>query len=99
MAGGRKETPRQKMIGILYLVLLGLVALNVSDSILDAFKNLATSLGTSTQNTQAGIDNMFSAFRATKLRDEPERAQPILQKAEQASAHANELTRTVDELE
>jgi gliding motility-associated protein GldM len=99
MAGGRKETPRQKMIGILYLVLLGLVALNVSDSILDAFKNLATSLGTSTQNTQAGIDNMFSAFRATKLKDEPERAQPILQKAEQASAYANELTRTVDELE
>ena len=43
MAGG-KQTPRQKMIGILYLVLLGLVALNVSDSILEAFKNLTDSL-------------------------------------------------------
>lgn len=97
MAGG-KETPRQKMIGILYLVLLGLVALNVSDSILDAFKNLATSLGTSTQNTQAGIDNMFSAFRETKLKDEPERAQPILAKAEEASQLANNLTGYVDSL-
>ena len=53
------------MIGILYLVLLGLVALNVSDSILDAFKNLGNSLNTSTQNTQTGIDNMFLSSRET----------------------------------
>lgn len=98
MAGGRKETTRQKMIGILYLVLLGLVALNVSDSILDAFKNLSVSLSTSTQNTQTGIDNMFAAFRATKLKDEPERAKPILDKAEQASQLANNLTSYVDSL-
>ena len=36
MAGG-KETPRQKMIGMMYLVLLALLAMNVSKSILDAF--------------------------------------------------------------
>jgi gliding motility-associated protein GldM len=36
MAGG-KETPRQKLIGIMYLVLMTLLALNVSKSILDAF--------------------------------------------------------------
>lgn len=36
MAGG-KETPRQKMIGMMYLVLTALLALNVSKSILDAF--------------------------------------------------------------
>ncbi len=98
MAGGRKETPRQKMIGILYLVLLGLVALNVSDSILDAFKNLSISLNTSTQNTQTGIDNMFATFRASKLKDEPERAKPILDKAEQASGLVNDLTSYIDSL-
>ncbi|RQP08446.1 MAG: gliding motility protein GldM [Parapedobacter sp.] len=97
MAAG-KQTPRQRMMGILYLVLLGLVALNVSDSVLDAFKNLATSLGTSTQNTQEGIDNMFNAFRATKLKDEPERAQPILGRAEQASQLANNLSSYIDSL-
>jgi gliding motility-associated protein GldM len=97
MAAG-KQTPRQRMMGILYLVLLGLVALNVSDSVLDAFKNLATSLGTSTQNTQEGIDNMFNAFRATKLKDEPERAQPILSRAEQASQLANNLSGYIDSL-
>jgi len=98
MAGG-KETPRQKMIGILYLVLLGLVALNVSDSVLDAFRNLATSLNTSTQNTQATIDNMFNAFRETKLKDEPERAKPILERAEEASRLAQQLTGHVDSLQ
>ena len=96
MAGG-KETPRQRMIGILYLVLLGLVALNVSDSILDAFKNLGNSLNTSTQNTQAGIDNMFLAFRETKLKENPERAQPILTKAEQAQAVVAKLTSKIKE--
>lgn len=97
MAAG-KQTPRQRMMGILYLVLLGLVALNVSDSVLDAFKNLATSLGTSTQNTQEGIDNMFNAFRATKLKDEPDRAKPILSRAEQASQLANNLSGYIDSL-
>src|SRR5690606_15771158 len=82
--------------GILYLVLLGLVALNVSDSVLLAFKNLSDSLSTSTRNTQAGIDNMFTAFKETKLKDEEERARPILQRAEEASRLANYLSLYVD---
>lgn len=97
MAGG-KETPRQKMIGILYLVLLGLVALNVSDSILDAFKNLTNSLNTSTANVQSGVDATFASFEATKLKDEPVRARPIYDKAKQASAYAKELDAYVLEL-
>lgn len=94
---GQKETPRQRMIGILYLVLLGLVALNVSDSVLDAFRNLKESLGTSTQNTQAGIDNMFLAFRETKMKENPERAKPLLDKAEEAQRVASTLTNKLQE--
>ena len=36
MAGG-KQTPRQKLIGMMYLVLTALLALNVSVEVLDAF--------------------------------------------------------------
>ena len=36
MASG-KQTPRQKMINMMYLVLTALLALNVSKEILDAF--------------------------------------------------------------
>jgi hypothetical protein len=35
--GGGKETPRQKMISMMYIVLTALLALNVSKQILDAF--------------------------------------------------------------
>jgi hypothetical protein len=35
---GYKETPRQKMIAMMYLVLTALLALNVSKQILDAFQ-------------------------------------------------------------
>ncbi len=94
----KKENPRQKMIGILYLVLLGLVALTVSDSILDAFKNLTDSLKTSTENVQSGVDATFSAFEATKLKEEPKRAQPIYDRAKKASAYARELENYVIQL-
>tara|TARA_R110002072_G_scaffold281965_2_gene444637 strand:+ start:12298 stop:14061 length:1764 start_codon:yes stop_codon:yes gene_type:complete len=46
MAGG-KETPRQKMIGMMYLVLTALLALNVSKSILDAFVSIEENMQTS----------------------------------------------------
>ncbi|HOO09220.1 MAG TPA: gliding motility protein GldM, partial [Cyclobacteriaceae bacterium] len=36
MAGG-KETPRQKMIGMMYLVLTALLALQVSSAVLEKF--------------------------------------------------------------
>lgn len=97
MAGG-KETPRQKMIGILYLVLLGLVALNVSDSILDAFKNLTNSLNASTENVQSGVDATYASFEASKLKEEPVRAKPIYDKAKLASSYTKELEVYVSEL-
>src|SRR6187402_3077185 len=97
MAGG-KETPRQRMIGILYLVLLGLIALNVPDSLLDAFKNITDSLDKSRSNVTTGIENTYSAFEQTKLKEQPERAQPIYARAKEASKIADELNVYVEGL-
>ncbi|UOE50214.1 gliding motility protein GldM [Mucilaginibacter sp. SMC90] len=97
MAGG-KETPRQRMIGILYLVLLGLIALNVPDSLLDAFKNITNSLDASTKNVDTGLQATYSAFEASKLKEQPERAKLILDKAKHASAIAAELNTYIEEL-
>lgn len=52
MAGG-KETPRQKMIGMMYLVLTALLALNVSKSILDAFVAIEENIQISNENEYA----------------------------------------------
>lgn len=49
MAGG-KETPRQKMIGMMYLVLTALLALNVSKAILDAFVAIEENIQISNEN-------------------------------------------------
>lgn len=43
MAGG-KETPRQKMIGMMYLVLTALLALNISNAVLEKFAVLNNTL-------------------------------------------------------
>jgi gliding motility-associated protein GldM len=97
MAGG-KETPRQRMIGILYLVLLGLIALNVPDSLLDAFRNITNSLDQSRTNVTTSLQSTYSAFEATKLKEQPEKANQLLTKAKDASKAADELNVYIEEL-
>lgn len=64
MAGG-KETPRQKMIGMMYLVLTALLALNVSSTVLDKFAFINQSLeranGESANRNRRTIVGMKSA--------------------------------------
>src|SRR6185312_14188182 len=97
MAGG-KQTPRQRMIGILYLVLLGLIALSIPDSFMDALRNVTRSLDTSSSNVTTGINNTYSTFVATKLKEQHDRALPIYNKARQASAVAKALNDYVQAL-
>src|ERR1700679_1953910 len=97
MAGG-KQTPRQRMMGILYLVLLGLIALDVPDSLLDAFKNISDSLSASKNNVQIGIDNTFTAFEKTKLIQEPLRAKEPYSRAKTASLLVDSLNAYVESL-
>lgn len=51
--GGGKETPRQKMIGMMYLVLMAMLALNVSKSIIDAFIAIEENIQIANQNEHA----------------------------------------------
>ncbi|SFG63993.1 type IX secretion system motor protein PorM/GldM [Pedobacter insulae] len=97
MAGGR-ETTRQKMINIMYLVLLAMLALNVSDTILNAFKNINDSLDASKTNVSTSLDQLFSAFQNTELKNKPERAKPIWEKANKARAYADELNKEIQRL-
>lgn len=97
MAGG-KETTRQRMINIMYLVLLAMLALNVSDTILDAFKNINDSLDTSKNNVNTSINQLFSAFENSKLKEEPARAQPIYDKAKQAQKAADDLNNYIESI-
>lgn len=97
MAGG-KETTRQKMINIMYLVLLAMLALNVSDTILNAFKNINDSLDASKTNVSTSLDQLFTAFENTELKNKPQRAQPLWDDANKAKAYADDLNKDLQRL-
>ncbi|MEZ4937225.1 MAG: GldM family protein [Crocinitomicaceae bacterium] len=65
MAGG-KETPRQKMIGMMYLVLTALLALNVSKSILEAFVSMDNNIQAGTRSIQARGNEAFADLELVK---------------------------------
>lgn len=72
MAGG-KETPRQKMIGMMYLVLTALLALNVSKSILEAFVAIEENIQISNENEfLRGEEKLQELEEKTKEGDSPE---------------------------
>ncbi|MBH8558680.1 type IX secretion system motor protein PorM/GldM [Hymenobacter negativus] len=63
MAGG-KETPRQKMIGMMYLVLTALLALQVNSAILLKFKFIDDSLIDVNGKTNMAADNTVKNIQA-----------------------------------
>jgi len=71
--GGAKncpETPRQKMIGMMYLVLTAMLALNVSADILNGFNRLRQSMESSIQSTDRRTDDLMKTFEAAYSKDE-----------------------------
>ncbi|HEY1038617.1 MAG TPA: GldM family protein [Bacteroidia bacterium] len=66
MAGGGKETPRQKMIGMMYLVLTALLAMNVSKDILKAFVTVNDNLERTNVNFNKNTENIMKAFAEAK---------------------------------
>jgi len=73
--GGGKETPRQKMIGLMYLVLMAMLAMNVSKEIINAFVTLNNKLESSIEQTEAANSELTgffeSAFTTLKAQGAP----------------------------
>jgi hypothetical protein len=76
--GGGKETPRQKMVGLMYLVLMALLALNVTKAVLDAFVAIEKNLQV---GTLAQLDRGDSAVQelieATQDKTNPEKVKKV----------------------
>jgi len=101
MAGG-KETPRQKMIGMMYLVLTALLALNVSKSILDAFVAIEENIQVASENEFArGMEKKNQLHEQATSSDEPSiRAFAALQfkTVEEIDRKTANFIREVDEI-
>jgi len=89
MAGG-KETPRQKMIGMMYLVLTALLALNVSKEILNAFVAIEESLNTTYDNFEGKNKILYDKFQKA-LEDNKGKAQKFYDNAQKAKKYSKEV--------
>ena len=87
-----KETPRQKMIGMMYLVLTALLALQVSDALLQKFALLNSSLEMANQSSLNKSKGMVQGIEE-RIKDLPNPAAyaDVLKKA-------NEVRRLTDAL-
>ena len=96
MAHG-KETPRQKMIGMMYLVLTAMLALNVSRSVLDAFTIIEEGLGKTKSTIKTKLDEVYKDFDYQEELN-PAKVTPWHTKALEIKKMANSLVDTVQNL-
>lgn len=96
MAGGGKETPRQKMIGMMYLVLTALLAMNVSKQILQGYLSVNESLVISKKNLEENNKRVTDAFK--NALEGNAAARPYFEKAQAAQKEINEVYKYIGEL-
>src|SRR5690606_36594188 len=105
MAGG-KETPRQKMIGMMYLVLTALLALNVSKQILDAFvaieENIQKANVAQFERGEGFIKDVSSELNTTPKNAENDlkrkKLQKILKQMDDVNKISDKLLKSIDEI-
>ncbi len=85
-----KLPPRQKMIGMMYLVLTALMALNVSKEILNSFIVVNTGLEMTQKSFTHNNSQLYSEFDQLNLYD-PKRVYPNWKKAQEAKQLTAEM--------
>lgn len=98
MAGG-KETPRQKLIGLMYLVLLALLALQVSSAIMEKFKFLDESLQYSNdQMDEENLELEKTIEKAVSDNGNKPSDKQVLEKALEVRKEAHEIKKYIDDV-
>ena len=89
MSGG-KETPRQKMIGMMYLVLTAMLALNVSTAILKSFLIVNDSIEATNRNFESKVESSYNIFEKAYAENK-EKVQENYNKAQEAKRLTEEF--------
>jgi gliding motility-associated protein GldM len=95
--GHGKETPRQKMIGMMYLVLTSMLALNVSKDILDAFVLVDEGLYKTTTNLVVKNEGTYAEFDK-QMANSAEKVGAWREKAFTVRAKADKLVEDMQQL-
>ncbi len=91
------ETPRQRMISMMYLVLTALLALNVSVEIINAFIIVNESVETTNTNFGKKIEGTYSNFEIAYLGN-PEKVKLKYDQAQKAKKYSKDLVEYINGL-
>jgi gliding motility-associated protein GldM len=92
--------PRQKMINVMYLVLTAILALNVSNEVINAFKVVNTSLKTTNDNITSSNNTLYAALNEKLNKNESAEKAHIWQpRAMQAKQLSDNMMTYIDSLQ
>lgn len=91
------ETPRQKMIGMMYIVLTAMLALNVAADILNGFTMVENSLKINTTGSENRNKNLYLKFEDLNSQN-PTKVGAWLNKANEVKKKSDALYNQIQEL-
>ena len=92
---GAKETPRQKMIGMMYLVYTALLAMNVSADILDAFSIVNDGQERTNASIEVKLDDHYRAFEQQYMQQQ-DKAQVYWDQAQAIREKSDEIINYIE---
>jgi len=95
MAQG-KQTPRQKMINLMYLVFIAMMAMQVDRQVLRSFEGITVTLTESTKLTEQNNKRFYDNIDI-KAKDDPDYI-PVKAKAEHVKAEANKVFLVIEKI-
>ena len=96
-AGKKKLTPRQRMINLMYVVLMAMLALNVSSDVLNGFTIVDLGLTRSADNATKQNSAIFQDFEAQMLKN-PEKVGEWYAKAKRVKELSDSACNYAEEL-
>lgn len=92
------KEPRQLMINLMYLVLTALLALNVSNEILNAFKTLSSSIDRSNRSIEQKTNEVYEAIKENeKAPGQAEKVRPYRERADEVVKRSDELVKYLND--
>lgn len=99
MATSKKLSPRQKMINLMYLVLIALLALNVSKEILNAFKIVNNGIETSNETLKNRNSQYYQNIEKLVQNDPRVENLNIKQLSEETKSLTSEILQFINDLQ
>lgn len=93
----KKLTPRQKMINLMYIVLMAMLALNVSSDVLNGFSLVEESLNRSTGNASSQNEAIYATMQEA-MQQNPEKVGQWYEKARTVKLMSDTLYQLAEDL-